>query len=316
MTGWTRAVGAAGIGAMAVMAALGMPVAQSRDAMSSLIDAERAFARMSVMTTRRDAFLEHFADDGVWFAPGPVNTKEALRKQPPSAAAATRVLDWDPVTGDVAASGDIGYTTGPWISSEKPVGAEHAKTLATGWFFSVWRWNGQSGWKVIADLGVDAPHSRTLRGQVFRRAQVRAVAPAAQAPGLPETQAATTPKAMSDALRVADAEFARRVSATGWAEALRAGATDDVRIYRDGREPASGRDAARAALPAGPRPTIVQPSFALASSAGDLGVTYGAYSSGAGSNTVRGYYLHVWKRLPDGWKLAVDVANVEPAAPR
>jgi hypothetical protein len=316
MTRSTRVAGAAGAGAMAVTMAVGMAVAQGRDALPSLVDAERAFARMSVTTSQREAFLEHFADEGVWFTPAPANTKEALRKQPPSAAVARRVLDWDPVTGDVAASGDLGYTTGPWISSEKPAGAEPAKTLATGWFFSVWRWNGQAGWKVLADFGVAAPHSRTLRGQAFRRAQVRAVALSTPGPGGRGSHAAETPKAMSEALRAADAEFARRVSATGWADALRAGATDDVRIYRDGREPASGRQAAQAALPAGPRSLTVQPSFALASSAGDLGVTYGACSDGAGPAAVRGYYLHVWKHLPDGWKLAADIVKVEPASAR
>jgi ketosteroid isomerase-like protein len=316
MTRWTRTAGTAGAGAMAVALAVATAVAQGGEALASLVDAERAFARMSVTTSRREAFLEHFADEGVGFAPGPVNTKESLRKQAPSAAAAARVLDWDPVTGDVAASGDLGYTTGPWIAREKPSGAEPAKTLATGWFFSVWRWNGQAGWKVLADFGVDAPHSRQLRGQAFRRAQVRAVPPSAQAAGRRGPQAAEGPKALTDALRAADAEFARRVSAAGWASALRAGATDDVRVYRGGREPAAGQEEARAALPSGPRPTTAQPSFALASSAGDLGVTYGAYSDGTGPAAIRGYYLHVWKRLPGGWKLAADLANVEPAPPR
>jgi ketosteroid isomerase-like protein len=314
MNGWTRAAGALGAGAAAVAMLAALTGAQARDTLLTLVDAERAFAQMSVRTSQRDAFLEYFADDGVWFAPGPANTKEALRKRPPSAAAARRVLDWDPVTGDVAASGDLGYTTGPWIASEPASGAEPAKKLGTGWFFSVWRWNRESGWKVLADFGVDAQHARILRGQAFGRAEVRGVVPLEQSSGRRDPKAAGVMAAMSNELRAADAEFARRVTRAGWADALRASATDDVRMYRNGHEPASGRDASATLLPAGSRPLTWQPSFALASSAGDLGVTYGAYVDGVAPASVRGYYLHVWKRLPAGWKLAVEIANVEPPA--
>ena len=115
--------------------------------------------------------------------------------------------------------------------------------------------------------------------------------------------------AWADELRAADAVLGRRLAASGWAEALRAGATDDVRIYRDGREPATGRADALSILPPGPQPFTWEPSFALASAAGDLGYTYGACLAHGDGMPIRGYYLRVWKRARDGWKLAVDVAN-------
>ncbi len=307
-----RAVEALAAGAVMVAMAVGMTAQQGRDALASLVEAERAFARLSVKLSQREAFLANFADDGVWFTPGPANTKEALRKQTPSAAAGGRTLDWDPVTGDVAASGDLGYTTGPWVSSERGGGTAPGKVIATGWFFSVWKWSSASGWKVLADFGVDARHSRTLRGQVFRRAAVRAIVPVAQSGGavaqaagavaqasrLRDPKAVDGATAASDELREADAGLARRVSAAGWAEALRAAATEDVRVYRDGREPSSNREEAVRLLPGVALPLAWRPSFAQASLAGDLGLTYGAYVEGTGQTSVRGYYLHVWKRLP------------------
>ena len=67
-------------------------------------------------------------------------------------------------------------------------------------------------------------------------------------------------------------------------------------------------------LPGAATPLAWRPSFAQASPAGDLGLTYGAYVEGTGQTSVRGYYLHVWKRLPTGWKLAAEMANVEKPA--
>lgn len=289
---------------MAIAMAAALAAQGREDVLLTLVDAERAFARMSVETTQREAFLANFADDGVWFTPGPANARAALVK-PPSAAP-NRVLDWDPVTGDVATSGDLGYTTGPWIMRERRGGTEAGKVLGTGWFFSVWRRAGNAGWKVLADFGVDAVHVRTLRGQAFRRAEVRASRPG-EAP---------SPTALADELRAADVEFGRRLTASGWAEALRAGATDDVMVYRDGREPTPGRKAAALGLPTGPWPCTLRPSYALGASAGDLGVTYGAYAGGSGAQEVDGFYLHVWKRTPAGWRLAADVANVAPPVRR
>jgi ketosteroid isomerase-like protein len=300
MTTWRGAAGATGgvllIGMMAMLA--GGAAAEDDHPLVALVAAERAFARMSIETSQREAFLANFAEDGVWFTPGPTNTKQALQKRPPSEGAG-RVLDWDPITGDVAASGDIGYTTGPWVATERTSNPSVPLRRTTGWFFSVWSRMPGAGWKVLIDYGISAAHERTLRSQVFRRAEVR---------GVPAAEPADA-KALADAVRAADVEFGRRVSSSGWAEALRAAATEDVLVYRAGREPSPGVKAAASGLPTGPWPATWTPSFGLSSSAGDLGVSYGAYAATGGPKPVRGYYLHVWKRTPSGWKLAVDIAK-------
>jgi ketosteroid isomerase-like protein len=297
----TRTAGAAAAGMIAMVLGGAGVAAVDPTPLASLVDAERAFARMSVATSQRDAFLEYFADDGVWFVPAPANTKAALRKQAPQAGAPGRVLDWDPITGDVAASGDLGYTTGPWVAREPAVAGQPGRKLETGWFFSVWRWTTASGWRVLADFGVNASHGRTLRAQAFRRADVRAVAPGASGAA----------DASADALRTADAGFAVRASAAGWGAALRELATPDVRTYRNGHEPAVGQTEAASVTSLGARAVTWQPTFALASAAGDIGVTYGSYVDELPGKPIKGYYLHVWKRLPAGWRLAVDATNVE-----
>jgi ketosteroid isomerase-like protein len=264
--------------------------------LDSLVKAERAFARMSVATSQRDAFLANFADDGVWFTPGPQNTREALRGQPAPAGPPARTLDWEPATGDIAASGDLGYTTGPYISTPKAAGVPPR----TGWFFSVWRWRPGTRWKVAADFGIEAPASTALRPRTFRRADVRGY----------KLRVSPGPNALGEELRSADAAFAAVASGRGLQMAYRALATPDVLVFRPGGAPVEGRVAVESVMPSAPSRYTLEPARAEASQAGDLGFTYGAYTEAAGGRPeTRGYYLHVWKRLGDGWRLAADVTN-------
>ncbi len=278
------------------LAAVAVGAQAGSGSMDSLVKAEREFARMSVGTSQREAFLANFADDGVWFSPGPENTKDALRKQPAPAGPPVRTLDWEPTTGDVAASGDLGYTTGPYVST--PRASDGAPR--TGWFFSVWRWRGDVQWKVAADFGIEGPASGPLRPRAFKRADVRAAQPKGK-PG---------PKVSADELRAADAAFAALAVERGLQATYGEWSTKDVLVYRQGSRPLEGRVAVLSATPSAPLRLTLQPSHAEASQAGDLGFTYGAYTEAAErGDPRRGYYLHVWKRLADGWKLAADVTN-------
>src|SRR5205809_5146073 len=81
-------------------------------ALAAMVEAERAFARRAGEVGVRDSFLEFFADDAIRFAeaPGPAKTfLRGLTPQPPSVVE----LAWAPRFGDVAASGELGYLTGP-----------------------------------------------------------------------------------------------------------------------------------------------------------------------------------------------------------
>jgi hypothetical protein len=96
----------------------------------------RAFARMSVQAGQREVFLAPCADDAVWFGPAPSNAKEDLRRVPAAAGRTPRTLDWEPVTGEVALSGDVGYTTGPYAVIDHAAGEAR---VAEGWFFTIWK---------------------------------------------------------------------------------------------------------------------------------------------------------------------------------
>ncbi|MGE3888257.1 MAG: hypothetical protein AB7H81_17625, partial [Vicinamibacterales bacterium] len=101
-------------------------------ALVAMAETERAFSRRASETTPREAFIEFFADESVSFQPDPGPARERLRKQP-LPKPGTPAFQWEPRTGDVAASGDLGYLTGP-VRYPQPDGS-----VRHGCYFSVWK---------------------------------------------------------------------------------------------------------------------------------------------------------------------------------
>jgi ketosteroid isomerase-like protein len=61
-------------------------------------------------------------------------------------------LTWEPVNGDIAESGDLGYTYGTYLVSSKD--SLHKK-LAEGCYVTVWKKDSIGDWKWILDTGTD-----------------------------------------------------------------------------------------------------------------------------------------------------------------
>ncbi|MEJ8801348.1 hypothetical protein [Pontibacter sp. H249] len=115
-------------------------------ALESLANAERNFSATSEAKGLQQAFVENMAEDGIVFAPGPVNGRKLHAEAPQSKA----LLTWYPVYADIAKSLDWGYTTGPY--QLKP-SAEDDKIVGAGFYLSVWRKQPDGQWKVAIDMG-------------------------------------------------------------------------------------------------------------------------------------------------------------------
>lgn len=272
--------------------------------LESLVATERAFSRMSVERDTRTAFLAFFAEDGVNFSPGPVNTRATLSAQPAPATPPAIILEWAPITADVARAGDLGYTTGPWVRSERN---EARKPLAWGWYFTVWKKQADSSWKAAADIGTTSPSHALPGPEVFRAASPANHAGTSQAPA----GAADAAEIIAVERRLSDA------AASGALEAYLACAAEDIRLHRNGAEPAVGTTAARSFLSDRPAQIVSTPITADLSRSGDLGYAYGSYvarDQKAGSRSEeRGYYLRVWTRQTGVWRLVADIMNPAPA---
>jgi ketosteroid isomerase-like protein len=126
-----------------------------------------------------------------------------------------------------------------------------------------------------------------------------------------------------DALKQADVEFCEASAAHGLAGWL-AHFDEDAVIFPATGPVVRGLPAIKAYYaktgftPAGLRWT---PVGAAVAASGELGYTYGTWEwTGKGADgkpiVQRGKYTTVWRKQADGaWKVALDIGNVEPAAP-
>lgn len=275
-------------------------VQREHEALESLVDAERAFSRACGEDGFRQSFLDHFAPEGVFFAPEPRNCVETLSSRPAEPKPAFPPFDWAPAIADVSAAGDLGYTTGPvryWFE-------DGSKPARWGYYFSVWKRNGHGDWKVVADLGTDVGGADLGDpGDVKFR----------PAPDFRHGRSGKRPaEAAANSLLRAEDDFARKAETVPFADALAAVGTKSLRVHRDRALAATDRKAI-AALMEGVDTTPVWETIGCeVSQSGDLGYTYGQYASNLAAGGVRkGYWVRVWKRDQNKWRLAVDVANGE-----
>lgn len=256
-------------------------------ALQGLVEAERAFAKTSVERGVRESFLTYFADDGIAFQPGPVNAKEVYGKLPVLTGKPEVMLEWAPIYGDIAESGELGYSTGPAVVTDNT--PQH-RPPRHSLFFSIWKKQANGDWRVILDLGVQ-----------LERAYAPLAAPYRRAPN----SRPTVPKGedhQASLLKTERAFFERASTNLAWAEFLHPRAM----VYRDGQMPLSGEKwRARPAEPMTGEPIKVE-----VASSGDLGYSYGTYQLGPQE---KGYYARVWRRDHTGqWRIVFDVAKATP----
>jgi ketosteroid isomerase-like protein len=268
--------------------------APAGDAEAEVAGAERAFAEAAAREGVRDAFVRFASDSAVAFGPEPEKAREAWRRRPPLSIR----LSWYPVYVRAAASGDLGFTTGPYESRDS-TGA----LTGTGTYFTVWR-REPDGWRFVVDQGIRNPPPATPPAP-WTRAAMHPAAPAVAA----DANAATS-------LLAADSAFAAEAHASGFAAALQRFGDREVRLMRNGAPPHVGIATAVAAAAAdSARRYSAVPMRGFASAAGDLGWTWGEYRlvhPGAGRRET-GHYVHVWIRDGRGpWRLLVDVTAPRP----
>jgi ketosteroid isomerase-like protein len=147
-----------------------------------------------------------------------------------------------------------------------------------------------------------------------------ALALACAPPPVPAQTAPSSAALRAELLR-ADAAFSALSVARGAAQAFGAYLADDALEIEDGGDFVRGKAAIVADLVPKPGKTMTlrwEPLEAEISASGDLGYTFGRYTlevggGDAGPKTVKGKYMTVWRKQPDGaWKATVDMGNMTP----
>lgn len=275
----------------------------------------------------RDSFFEFFGEEGITFQPHPIRFRELARKNPLPEPPPPRQfkLEWWPVYGDVALSGDIGYNTGPTLTTDL---TPQNRPARHGYFFSVWKRLKNGTWRVAVDMGTTTPaadpsHQDRLR--YVRARQLKSKEPSVHLPlGVGRQRPIQEPiqkedKTEREEVMALETEFLRAASRDGYREAYLSYLDDDARVHRPDTMPLVGRSSAGELFQkqSGTLTKWEAIDGGVAVS-GELGYTYGAYelkSTTQEGAVEKGYFTRVWKRDPEGkWKIVADVVN--PLPPR
>lgn len=114
-----------------------------------MMDTDRAFSKLSEKKGMKYAFMEYIDSNGVLLRPDhlPLLGADAidfLVQQNDSSF----TLKWEPKSGVVASSGDLGYTYGIYVL--KPATKD---TLLYGTYVSIWKRQADGNWKFVLDTG-------------------------------------------------------------------------------------------------------------------------------------------------------------------
>jgi ketosteroid isomerase-like protein len=271
------------------------------EALTQMVEAERAFAARALVVGWKDAFLEYFSPSAVGFAEGRAGSaREQIAKNPDPPK--DLQLIWEPRYGDVAASGELGYLTGPVrnVRASRDGGKPRFSN-----YTSVWKRQKDGSFKVVMDVGINTP------------AEVKFPAGFSRAPHKSrftgDYDDSTPPLGTAD-------EVLNSALKTNQLRAYRPRLAEGVRFHRQNQMPIVGTQAATKWL-ASQRPVSSADSrFSEAARSGDLGYTWGTYTIAPRNVTARGrgrpqtlnveagFYVRVWVRERSGqWKVALDV---------
>jgi ketosteroid isomerase-like protein len=272
-------------------------VAQGQSALQDMVRTEQAFSKMAEEKNARDAFMAFIADDGLLFRPGAVNGKKWMLEHPVPPSDKKPLLAWQPAFAGMSASGDLGFTTGPWefkgdIKDQTPSGYGH--------FVTVWKKQPDGSWKFVADLGIGHPQSggpQTLWQPAEKTEKTTAKS----------VEAAGAVKGLLDR----DRAFSVATLDQGLVKSYSAFASPELRLYRNGNLPFIGREASTGSLSSVKGQFKSEPINAEVSRAGDLGYTHGTYEITGGAKKVveHGSYLRIWRKQGGVWQVVLDVTN-------
>jgi len=272
------------------------------EALTQMIEAERAFAARALVVGWKDAFLEYFAPSAIGFDEGkPGSARDQIAKSPDPPK--DLQLIWEPRYGDISASGEIGFLTGPVrnIRASRDGGKPRYSNYA-----SIWKRQRDASFKVVMDVGINTPSAVSFPAG-FTRVPHRNRFTGDYDDSTPPL--GTADEVLNSALKTSQLRAYRPLLAEG------------VRFHRQNQLPIVGQQAATKWLAGQRAVSSADTKFSEVARSGDLGYTWGTYTiapvrtitaRGRGTsetvNIQAGFYVRVWVRERNGqWRVALDV---------
>jgi ketosteroid isomerase-like protein len=240
-----------------------------------VISSEQAFAAYSRDYNTKDAFLKFMDSTGLVFNNG--EPKNAIADWSARRAGPAKLL-WEPTFAGIAASGDIGFTTGPWQLKK----TMQDTAVAAGMFTSVWRKTAHGDWKNIVDMGYGFD-------KLLYKADSVTISKAGGK------------SAKADAMAI-EQQFLDKYNKQGRA-AFNEVLTTDSWLNMNGLQPFTTQQQHAGAIAALPAGLVMKPLGGGLSAAKDIAYVYGVVEY----NNQKQNYLRVWKQTAAGWKIALQV---------
>ena len=255
--------------------------AASQSNIQQLISAEKEFASYSVANNTRAAFLKFLDSAGVVFENGkPVNGIATWSKRDVRPG----VLNWHPQYAEISASGNLGYTTGPWTFQPRTV---TDTIVARGQYATIWHIDKTGNWKFIVDLGVN---------------------------GLPATDTTEVEKINVEKISASSIDLKSMVKAEDdftrlfYRDKLLAYArynSEHSILNRNGQLPATNVNEQEITIKNTPSEIKYHVDHSGIATSGDMGFIYGTTVNKDKTDN----YLRVWRKEKQGWKIAMEVVR-------
>ena len=248
---------------------------------AGVLQAERDFAAFSVQHGTKAAFLKFADSNGVVFEGGhAVKAIDTWNKR----EARPGVLNWYPVYGWMAASGDIGFTTGPWTFQPRTTADSIA---ARGQYCTIWRKTASGEWKFLLDMGVtNTPPFDSVTFYFNNK------------------KTAFEPGTRANLLAAEQAFIQNTRKATGRLKSYKEALSPvSFLLNRNGHLPATTLARTEERVGALPPVIVYHIKGSGMARSGDLGYVYG-------TATIQGKddsYLRIWRREGNQWKLVLEV---------
>jgi ketosteroid isomerase-like protein len=257
--------------------------------LDKLVATERAFAQTALDKDTKSAFLEFMANDAVIFVPEKTSAKPYWAARQANASS----LRWAPNFGDISSNGLLGYTTGNWEFRAKGKTDEPG---AFGNFVTVWLRQPSGQYRWVVDIGVshDKPekYSEEFSG--------------------PKIPGAGNPRQLS-AADTAN-RFFEMANSVGLQKAYAQFADDDVKFFREGEFPGTGRSNLLSRIKKY-RAAVAFPKRSVFFESADIAYVNNSYSFVSDKNVVveAGNFLQLWKFIGGRWKIVLDIFKPFPA---
>ena len=282
---------------MIALLALSCPLAVSaQSAREAVLSAEKEMDEKASQGQSPAVFQTYATAETISLEAGqPQSALSVWRNRP---AVPTASQNRYPALADVAQSGELAYTTGPFTLNEKN------RTVAAGEFITIWRKNSSGEWKMAVNTGVD--HARTTSAPPTTVLQPKEfVAQATPVPVPAEVVLELDKKFAQAELHAPLKTYEQYLSA-------------ETRLYRPGQLPLLGSTAHQTIID-NSRAYLFVPTNGYLAASGDLGYVYGSLRRPAADPKQpeeTGTYLRVWRReATGGWRIVLEVLNAAHQVP-